>query len=107
VFVLQGFVSVYRKANMSVTVPLYGASIAIEQATVSLYLREKALDAVQEQVVEDLNTALEQLTGRGILIGTDYETLHGLATELRAAGDLAENAAELAFAKRPPEDDDV
>ena len=32
------------------TIPEYGASIAIEDCTSSFYLREKALDAIQEQV---------------------------------------------------------
>jgi len=81
-------------------VPDYGAKIAVEDSTSTFYLREKALDAVHEQVVEDLNDALEQLNGRGILVGTDYEAIRGLRDELQQAASIADTAFEIALAKQ-------
>lgn len=88
------------------TIPEYGASIAIEDSTASFYLRERALDAVQEQVVDDLNAALELLNGRGILVGTDHLAIHDLLAELTAAADLTKVAWEIAWSKTPVEDED-
>lgn len=87
------------------TVPAYGVSIAIEEASVSVYLREKALDAVQEQVVDDLNEALAVLNGRGVIVESDTGSISELIGELRSAYELAQNAWELAVAKQGlPED---
>jgi hypothetical protein len=82
------------------TIPEYGVSINIEQSA-TVYLREKALDAIEEQIVEDANAALEQLSGRGVLVGSDIEALRSLSDELHQAKALVWALFEIALAKTP------
>lgn len=85
------------------TIPAYGVSINIESSA-TVYLRERALDAVEEQVIADANDALEALNGRGIMRGSDREALRELHDELVAAKDLVWAAFEIALAKTPVEE---
>jgi hypothetical protein len=84
------------------TIPAYGASINIENSA-TVYLRERALDVVEEQVVADANDALERLNGRGIMRGSDLDALRGLHDELVEAKALVWAAFEIALSKRPTE----
>jgi len=88
---------------MPKTAPAYGALVHIEEAD-GVYLREKALDAVQEQIVEDLNEALALLNGRGVLIESDYKAIGELIADISDALTLAKAAQEIAFSKTPPEE---
>lgn len=85
------------------TIPAYGISIDIESSA-TVYLREAALDAIEEQVVEDANAALDALSGRGIMVGSDREALRGLHDELAEAKALVWAAFEIALAKTPTEE---
>lgn len=89
------------------TIPAYGARIKIEEVKSGFYLREWALDAVQEQVLEDLTAVLDRLAGRSVEVETDYWSVRDLVNDLREAIDFAEVAAEIAFSKRPAEDDEA
>jgi len=85
------------------TIPAYGASINIENSA-TVYLRERALDVIEEQVIADANDALEMLNGRGIIRGLSLEALRGLHDELAEAKALVWAAFEIALAKTPAEE---
>lgn len=105
-FSVPGLATERRLAvSESTTIPEYGALIRVEDCKSGLYLREKALDAVQEQVIEDLNRSLLVLNDRAATIETPWEALHDLKAELSQALEYVQVAWEIAYAKRPEDDE--
>lgn len=87
------------------TIPEYGAVIRVEDSSTGFYLREKALDAIQEQVIADLSDALEPLRSRTVALETPWEDIHELRSELTQALECMNTAWEIAYAKRQEDDE--